>query len=138
MTARAAVHTILTTDAASAAPGSLGDLGVQHVYAANAVDTPAEACFVVIRWGDTQRSFGTRGPGLVTVWAHDTDRDYGRITDVLARVRALLTTAVHVAGADGWTLTAADWRSDGPDVFDPAYGTCCRWSEFTTASRQEP
>lgn len=130
MTARAALRSLLADD------GELAGLGVQTVYATNAVDTPDEDCFLIIRWDDTTRAFGVTASSRATVWAHDKDRDYGRIAAVLQRVEDLLAGTVHRAGEDGWTLTQADWLGQGPDLYDTGYETCTRFSDFQIVSRQ--
>lgn len=129
MTARAAVHTLVSTDV------EIGDIGVQNTYAANSVDSPPEELFVIIKWEPTTKAFKKRGIDRVTVWVHDRQRDYGRIDSVLARLKDLLPDAVHVAGTDGWTLTTADWLGEGPDLFDSGYQTVTRWAEFSVVSR---
>lgn len=130
MAARAAVNTLLAEDTA------LADLGVEAVYGSNSIDSPTEDCFIVIRWEtDDPRVYGRRAPNRCTIWAHDTDRDYGRIDKVLERVDELLTGTVHREGADGWTLTLAEFNTHGPDLRDDGFNTVTRWSDFTVVSR---
>ena len=129
MTARAALFTLLAQDTALVA------LGVQAVYPTNSVDTPPEACFLILRWDAKDIAFGRTGVTRCTVWAHDRDRDYGRIAKVLQRVEDLLAGTVHRAGQDGWTLTQADYLGQGPDLFDSGYSTCTRYSDFQVVSR---
>jgi hypothetical protein len=131
MSARAAVHALLEEDE------TLETLGVQAVYAADTVDTPTEDCFLIIRWQPTVWSYKGHGPGGFFVWAHDTEHDFGRITNVLKRVRELLDGASHLEGEDGWTLTQANWRSEGPDLTDPGYDTRTRYAEFRAVSRYD-
>lgn len=130
MAARAAVYTLLHDDP------TVISLGAAQVYAANAVDSPPEECFVVIKWEDTDRVYGNRRTCYVAVWVHDRNRDYSRIGDVLQRVEDLLTSTVHLVGEDGWTLTQADWLGQGPDLYDGGYETCTRYSNFTIVSRK--
>lgn len=129
MAARAALYSLLADD------GVLVGLGVEAIYPVNAVDTPPEECFLIIRWDDTTKAYGVTGSNRATVWAHDKDRDYERITGVLQRIEDLLAGAVHRAGEDGWTLTQADWLGQGPDLFDSGYETCTRYSDFQVVSR---
>lgn len=129
MTARGALQTLLETDA------ELTALGVQAVYPTNAVDTPPEDFFLIIRWDPTTMAFKSVGSGRVQIWAHDRSRDYGRITDALKRLKDLLPATVHRAGADGWTLTTAEWLGEGPDLFDGGYNTVTRYADFTVVSR---
>ena len=129
MPARAAIHSLLENDPI------LGNIGVEAVYPANAVDTPAEDLFVIVRWGEGAVAFKTRGSDRLAVWAHDKNRDYGRIDEVLERVKTLLTETLHRPGADGYTFTMAEWNGNGPDLVDGGYNTVTRYSEFTVVSR---
>jgi hypothetical protein len=131
MAARAAVHALLAGDS------GLQDLGVGAVYAAESVDTPQEDCFLVIRWSPSTWVYKGKATDAFTVWAHDVEHDFGRITDVLKRVKDLLDGATHLAGADGWTLTQADWRGEGPDLRDEGYGTRTRYADFQAATRYD-
>lgn len=129
MAARGAVVQLLRDDS------DLNGLGLQQVYAANAVDTPSEDFFLVVKWDSTVGQFKTFGSDQTQIWAHDKNRDYGRINSALQRIKDLLTDAVHYAGEDGWTLTTAEWLGEGPDLFDSGYGTCTRYADFTIVSR---
>lgn len=134
MNARAAVHQLLSSDA------MLATLGVEGVFAANSADSEDVAglgCFLVVRWEDSLRAFGTRAQVPLVVWAHDHGRDYGqRIQPALERVKDLLGGAVHLAGADGFTLTLAEWQGDSGDLFDDGYNTITRYSTFGAVSRR--
>jgi hypothetical protein len=129
MTARAALHTLLSDDV------ELATIGVERVYPTNAVDTAPESCFVIVRWDPSTVAFKTTGPDRAQIWVHDVDRSYDRINAALHRIRELLTDTVHRAGADGWTLTTAEWLGEGPDLFDAGYSTCTRYADFTVISR---
>lgn len=130
MTARASVQTLLDTDT------ELTSLGFSTVIAANSVDTPPDKRFLIVKWLDTPPpAFGSTGVDALQVWAHDTDRDYTYIGKALRRVRDILLDAVHVAGADGVTLTVADWAGEGPDLYDSGYQTCTRYADFSVVSR---
>ena len=130
MAARAAVYSLIRDD-----PTLIG-LGMQQVYAANAVDSPPEDFFIILKWENADRAFGDRRSDSMAVWAHDRNRDYGRIADALQRVEDLLTGSVHLVGEDGWILTQADWQGQGPDLYDGGYETCTRYSGFTIVSRK--
>lgn len=129
MPARAALQALLEGDS------GLTELGVEAVYPTNAVDTPAEDLFIIIRWDPTTVAFKQRGTDRVAIWVHDRQRDYGRIADCLVRMRELLPAQVHLVGADGYTLTTAEWLGEGPDLFDGGYGTVTRYVDFTVVSR---
>jgi hypothetical protein len=130
MPARAALQSLLEQD-----PILGEDIGVEAVYPTNAVDTPAEQLFIVIRWDPTTMAFKQVGADRCSIWVHDTQRDYGRITDALQRLKELLPATVHRAGEDGWTLTTAEWLGEGPDLFDGGYNTVTRYADFNVVSR---
>jgi hypothetical protein len=129
MAARAALHSLIEDD-----PTLLG-LGVETVYSSNAVDTPSEECFIVVRWDSTEAAFKTVGRDRCSIWVHDKNRDYGRINEALRRIKDLLTDTTHRVGADGWTLTTAEWNGEGPDLLDNGFNTVTRFSDFTVVGR---
>lgn len=133
MSARASVQALLEGELT---PGArLRDLGFETAYGSNAVDTPTEEMFLIVRWEDQTPQFGNRGPQRLTVWAHSKDRDYSPIDLALGVVKDLLGGATHLAGADGWILTQADWRGDSQDLYDDGFGTITRNSGFDVVSR---
>lgn len=105
------------------------------MYPTNSVDTPGEDLFVVIRWDPTNAVFGVHGTDRFTVWVHDKQKDYGRITDCLNRLRDLIPAQTHLVGADGWVLTTAKWLGEGPDLYDGGYETLTRYADFQSVSR---
>lgn len=129
MPARAAVHSLLSTDQ------QLTDIGVQTVYGSNSIDTPGEDFFIVVRWDPTQAAFKTTGRDRCSIWAHDKNRDYTRIDKALQRIKDLLTGTTHRAGGDGWTMTLAEWNGEGPDLVDGGFHTVTRYADFTVVSR---
>lgn len=129
MAARGALQALLEND------NELHNLGVEAVYPTNAVDTPGEDVFIIIRWDPTTPAFGTVGQDRVQIWVHDRRKDYGRISACLSRCRELVTSVVHLAGADGWTLSCAEWAGEGPDLFDDGYQTVTRFADFVCVSR---
>lgn len=131
MSARAALQTLLEGDSV------LTDLGVGAVYPTNAVDTPDVDLFIVIRWDPTNAAFGVHGTDRFTVWVHDKQKDYGRITDVLNHLRTLIPSQIHLRGADDWVLTTAKWLGEGPDLYDGGYETLTRYADFQGVSRYD-
>ena len=129
MAARAALQSLLEGDQ------PLIDLGVTTVYPTNSVDTPPDSLFLIVRWDPTTRAFGSKGQDRVQIWAHDKSHDYGRVSACLARLRDLLPAAVQLPGADGWTFVTAEWRGEGPDLYDDGYQTVTRFADFTLVSR---
>lgn len=131
MSARAALQLLLEEDEA------LQTIGVGAVYPTNSVDTPAEELFIVTRWDPTTRAFGVSGTDRFTLWVHDRQKDYGRIVEVLHRLRVLVPEQVHLRGADGWVLTTATWLGEGPDLYDGGYETLTRYADFQGSSRYD-
>ena len=132
MPARVSVQTLLATDS------ELASIGVTSVYAANTVDTPTDRLFLVVKWEDSPVAFKTTGPDRFSVWVHDREHDYDRITKALQRVKDILVAAVHVPGSDGWVLSQADWQGEGPDLYDGGYDTRTRYADFQAATRYAP
>lgn len=126
MQARGALYQLLESDS---------ELGLQAVYATNAVDTPAEEWFAVIVWGTTLPAYGTTGSDRVAIWLHDRQKDYGRINRALERLKQLLEATVGLAGADGIVLSVAEWNGESGDLYDGGYDTVTRYAEFSTVSR---
>ena len=127
---RAAVYSLLSTDSA------LQSLGLQRVYAFQAVDTPVESPFIVTRWDEMQPGVvASRGPHNVTFWVYDAPADYARIDAIIARVKDILIGATHVTGADGYVLTQARWTSDSQDLYDDVYDCVLRTSSFEVIAR---
>ena len=128
MTARAAVQTLLETDVI------LLGIGLEAVYAANAIDTPPEQVFATVHWEEKTMAFEIRGPQTLVIWFHDHDRDYAKIDAMIARAITILEAAVHVPGVDG-TLTTAKWRGTSEDLFDDGYNTVTKNVSFSVISR---
>ena len=129
MSARAALQTLLEEDAA------LQDLGLEAVYPTNAVDTPAEQFFAIIRWNPTEAAFGVSGVDRFQIWFHDREKDYGRITEGLRIVRSLVPAQTHLSGSDNWVLSTATWRGESDDLYDGGYETLTRYADFDGVSR---
>ena len=129
MTSRAALQGLIEDDAA------LNGLGFTRAYGSQAADTPDEERFVIIRWQERNVAFGNRGVQRVTIWFHDRDQDYAVIDKAIERTKDILAAATHVAGADGWILTQADWRGDSQDLIDDGFRTQTRNTAFDVASR---
>lgn len=131
MAARAALQALLEGDSV------LQTIGVGAVYPTNAVDTPREDLFLIVRWDPRTAAFGKTGSDRFTIWAHDRERDYGRITDILNRLSDLIPAQIHLKGEDGWTLTEASWLGEGPDLYDGGYETLTRYADFQAATRYD-
>jgi hypothetical protein len=128
---RAAVNLALSTNL------DLLVLGLQpeQTYAANAIDTPIEKPFIVMRWEEVTPAFKDKGTQGLTVWVHDELGDYTRIDLMLEKVKEILTAMVHVAGSDGRVITLIEWTGDSPDFWDDGFNTITRNSGFRVVSR---
>jgi hypothetical protein len=130
---QAAVYTMLSTDATLMSHG----ITASSVYGSNSVDSPDERPFMILRWSEVEgeKDYGNVKRRSLTVWVHDSGQDYARINTILKRVQVLLSGAVHITGADGDTLTQADWRGDSTDFIDDGFKTITRSSSYTVGVR---
>lgn len=108
----------------------LGTLGVEKVYGSLAVDTPRENSFLVIRWEEQSVAFKGIGPRMVAILAHTKDADYGKIDQILNRVKALMSSVAQLPGTDG-ILSQTEWRGDSSDLRDGDWNTYYKSSSFS-------
>lgn len=127
---RTTIYQLLTQDAHSSAPDSLGGIGLhpEHIYAAG-LDTPHGDVFVTIRFSTSSPGVGASKRTQFTVWAYDRDRDYLRIEAMLKRARYLLEGLEAVRTAEGW-ITTVEWTGDSEDLNDDIYKASARNSTF--------
>lgn len=135
MSARAAVYSLLAAD------GQLQALGVAYgnIWPAQALDTaPRNSRFLILRWEETTLARGRASQQeVLTVWAHcprEMSTDYVPLIAILNRVTEILTSAVHVPGADG-TLTCVDSNGMSPDLNDEGYKTITKNAAYTVVAR---
>ena len=134
MSARAAVFSLLAPD------GTLQSLGVPYgnIWPAQAVDTlPRSAKSLILRWEEETPAFGVTGAQVLTIWAHcprETSTDFAPLDAILNRVTEILTSATHIAGADG-TLTCVDYNGKSPDLNDEGYKTITKNAAYKVVSR---
>lgn len=105
-------------------------------WSSNAVDSIDERPFIILRWEEVERQFGLKGKERLSIWVHDTPGDYGRILSILDLIKAALADAVHVAGADGYTLTVADWAGRSADLYDDGYKTITKYDSYDIVARK--
>lgn len=138
MVARAALVELISEDPELQVIAETPDVPVV-VFGANATDTPPqESLFAVVHTDQHSKAFPGHGWYTVAVWVHlprHLTRDYGRIDAFLLRVQELYEQAEHVAGADGWILTAATWMFTSGDAYDDGYKTITRFSTYRVACR---
>lgn len=131
---KAAVYQLIEDDTQLT---SLG-LATDAVQLAGSMDTPLQRPFIAIQWQEMPQGLSwdrPYGPRRLTIWVHDTPGDYQRIDSIITRLKKLLTESVHVAGADGLTLTQCDWRGDSADLQDDGHDTFTRNSSFDVVAR---
>lgn len=139
---RDAVLSLLATDAVlNAAPY---ELTVDNIHTAYGMDgsriTPnmsPKGYFVILRWEET-----TPGPGLRTVlsiWMHK-DKNLGEnfvpLHNGLLRIRQVMTSTYHRAGADGGKMSMANFTGMGSDQVDTSYNTITKYAAFIVLSGQ--
>lgn len=128
---RTFVQGLLIADANSNAAGSLKTLGLLpgSIYAAEAADNITAWPFLTTRWGNIAKGIGPSKRQYLDVWAHDRNRDYVRIDDILLRIEKLFNTVGSANPAEGW-ITQIDWQGSSPDLRDDGYDTVTRNSTF--------
>jgi hypothetical protein len=125
---RNALFTLMKDDA------TLTSLGVEKVYQSNAVESPPEACFLVLRWEVRSRFLGDVGNTDITILANSRTPNYIKLDRILARVRELMLAINHRVVTDG-VVTQASWQSDGPDGYDEGWRTHMKSSSFLVNGR---
>lgn len=108
---------------------------------------PSDELFLVLHWDNDEE--GLRGDdGLMvrnfrplTIWVHmykEFSSDFVRIDDILDILDRVLTSMVHVAGADGRTVTLIEpvEGSRSRDMRDDTYETLCRSTSYRILSRE--
>jgi hypothetical protein len=137
---RAAIFNLLATDPILSVDFQIGP---DRIWPTKSLDTaPRSGYFLVLRWGEkedilTDADIDTHGPESLTVWVHRarTDGiDFVGHKRILERVRAILTSAHHVAGEDG-TFTLAKSQGTSPDFEDGVFGTTTKNATFRILGR---
>lgn len=135
MTAREAYARLVYEDSQMQALGFVQE----RVWASNALDTPPrEHPFIVINVDLTEKVFGTTGVETVSYWVHlpkDKGRDYSVIDLAIEQIKMLMSEVMHLAGADGWSLTAGTWVDTSRDLTDDGFNTIVKYVTFRTATR---
>jgi hypothetical protein len=135
MTAREAYARLVYEDAA------MQELGFTEarIWASNTLDTPdRDGPFIVINVDLQEKAFGTVGRDTVSYWVHlpkEKGRNYNIIDLAIEQIKTLMENVVHLAGTDGWSLTAGTWVDTSRDLTDDAFNTLVKYVTFTTATR---
>lgn len=105
---------------------------------------PTDEMFMVLSWGpeavelrgdDGQTMRKTRP---LDIWVHcyrEFSTDFVRIDNTFKIIDGLLSSMVQVPGADGYTLTMAEFTTASRDLKDDTYQTICRSSSYKILSR---
>lgn len=135
MTAREALARLVYEDAAMQGLG----FTEARVWASGALDTPdREGPFIVINVDLQEKVFGTTSRDTVSYWVHlpkEKGRDYNLIDLAIEQLKSLMANVVHLAGSDGWSLTAGTWVDTSRDLSDDAFHTLVKYVTFTVATR---
>jgi hypothetical protein len=128
-TVRDLVFAALTNDS------QLNTLGinVDHTWAAGALDGPQPTPFMVIRWGNTNRGIGPVNSSECTLYVHDDPGDYGRISAILSRARAVMSALAASGVAANWIIDV-QWQGDSGDLADDVYKTVMRNGSFNVVA----
>jgi hypothetical protein len=105
---------------------------------------PTDEMFMVLSWGpeavELRGDDGqtTRKSRPLDIWVHcyrEFSTDFVRIDNTFKIIDDLLASMVQVAGADGYTLTMAEFITASRDLKDDTYQTICRSSSYKILSR---
>lgn len=129
---KAAVYTMLSSDAALISMGFTADAW----FSSASAESPLQRPFGIIKWGGSFPAFKLTGSTDVTIWLYDEPGSYVRINAAIERIKRLITSAVQVQGSDQMTLTMAQWSGDSEDLYDDIYKCVTRNSTFTVLMRQ--
>lgn len=129
--AKAAVYSLISENDDLRGIGFSAD----SFFGSAAADSPEVRPFMIIRWGAETPVFGRVSSDTVTVWVYDEPGDYGRINKALKILEGIFSEAIHVAGADGYTLTQADWNGNSEDLYDDIYKCIVRNGVYTVVGR---
>lgn len=134
MSIRSYIFSLITTDPV------VNGLGFDenNVFTSHDEDTPQARPFMILRWGSTDIGLNDRDTGVysnlrrLVVWVHDDPGDYGRIDQVLVRVRDILVTVTGAyTGTIGQYIGQINWNGDSDDFKDDIVGTITRNSGYT-------
>lgn len=134
---RAAIQDALLADARLVAIGLDADSVLVNY---DGEQRPNDIIFLVIRY-DTPDYVPAvdREIQNITIWVHmwrKYSTDFVKIDKVIEIIDDVLCNMVHVAGADGYTLTLADKAGRSRDLRDDVYETICRSTSYRILSRQ--
>lgn len=105
---------------------------------------PSDTTFLVISWNPEDPAL--RGDDVfertfknITIWIHiyrEVSTDFGRIDAIIKILDDILTSMIHVAGADGYTVSCVEPAAISRDMRDDSYQTICRSRSYRILSRE--
>src|SRR5205823_586388 len=137
---RAAVYDALVNDADLQAAG-FDTKSILVNYDGN--QRPNDEMFMVLSWGSEAVELrGDDGQTIrksrpLDIWVHcyrEFSTDFVRIDNTFKIIDNLLSSMVQVVGADGYTLTMAEFTTASRDLKDDTYQTICRSSSYKILS----
>lgn len=105
---------------------------------------PNDEMFMVLSWGpeavELRGDDGqtTRKSRPLDIWVHcyrEFSTDFVRIDNTFKTIDNIMSSMVQVTGADGYTLTMAEFTTASRDLKDDTYQTICRSSSYKILSR---
>jgi hypothetical protein len=138
---RAAVLDTILADPGLIALG-FNDTNVKVNYDSN--QRPSDTMFMVLHWDQEQP--GLRGDDTIVykpfknliIWIHvykEFSTDFIRIDNVIDILDSIMTSMIHVDGADGYTVSLAEVGQRSRDLRDDAYQTICRSASYRILDR---
>lgn len=128
MTVESGVFSLLAEDAdlavAMGVPADQLSGRIKRTGAAIDISSP----FLIIRWEESPL-FGNLGVLGFTLRAHDRDKTYDRIGQMLEAAKRRLTAVVHERG-----ITQVDWKGRSADLVDDGYKTLTRYDTYVAAA----
>jgi hypothetical protein len=105
------------------------------IYGSGSIGAPpASKPFLIIRMDPTQVGRSSAwSVANATIWAHDEPGDFGRIDEVLLRVRRALNR--KIPGQPGGITV--EWSGDSTDLADDGYGTISRNASYRLITLEE-
>lgn len=105
---------------------------------------PTDEMFLVLAWETEDTALRgddnfTRGFRPFTIWMHiyrEFSTDYTRIDSINNILDDVFENMIHVAGADGQTVSLVEKAGRSRDMRDDAYQTICRSASYRVLSRE--
>lgn len=118
---------------------SLGLPETRSVFQADTAESPSVRPFIVVRWGDRQRTLGPAWVDLVSLWVYDDFGDYNRATRLAVAAAELLhDNVVGIRTKEGWLnqiLISGQGLGLGGDLADDVFEAVVKPYNLLAAGR---